>query len=316
MENRILHVPISLLLDPDQNASTKLIWMALRLRPGASPADLLAQTGLSRHTVRTGTIQAKAYTCTPGGPKTRVPARLMAEPEVGPQAKVLYGILQGTPGFREPSGEFTYATLCSLTGLGRNTLRKAMAELAKTGWIQTAQASQFKPIRFTLGTPEQWSCQAEVAAARRRLRRGRFGGEAIMQEHLSLLIDSDQFTDNARPGFLINPLTGERLELDRFYPPNVAFEYHGAQHFGATERFTQAEADAQHVRDLIKAGICLYRGIHLVIITAEDLTLEGMIRKIGQCMPLRNLAGREPLIDLLEEASLTYRASIPARRAK
>lgn len=131
-----------------------------------------------------------------------------------------------------------------------------------------------------------------------------------MQEYLSLLIDSDQFTENARPGSLVNPLSRERLELDRFYPPGVAFEYNGAQHYRATERFTQAEAEAQRLRDLIKAGLCLYQGVRLVIIHAQDLTLQRMLARLsGGPLPLRDLAGQEPLIDLLEEASLRYRAS-------
>lgn len=72
--------------------------------------------------------------------------------------------------------------------------------------------------------------------------------------------------------------------------------------------------DAQHLRDLIKAGICLYRGIHLIIIHSEDLSLQSMTHKIGQSMPLQNLAGHEPLIDVLEDASLIYRASAETAR--
>jgi hypothetical protein len=60
-------------------------------------------------------------------------------------------------------------------------------------------------------------------------------------------------------------------------------------------RFSQEEADAQHLRDLIKTGICLYQGVHLVIFHAEDLSFQGMAKKIGQSMPLQNLAGQEPL---------------------
>lgn len=152
----------------------------------------------------------------------------MAEPRAGAPAKLLYGLLQATPDFRGQGGQFTYASLCSLTQLGRNTLKRAVAELVGAGWVQTSQASRVSPIRFTLGSPERRRAEAKAAQAGRRLRRTRFAGEAIMQEYLSLLIDSDQFTDNARPGFLVSPLTGERLELDRFYPPNTAFEFHGA----------------------------------------------------------------------------------------
>ncbi|HYG58359.1 MAG TPA: ArsR family transcriptional regulator, partial [Symbiobacteriaceae bacterium] len=291
--------------------SQKLIWMVRRLHPTASPAELGAQTGLSRHTVKRGLARLTAGNPAPAGPRVKVPASLLAEHRVGAQAKVLYGLLQATPAYRGQTGQFTYTGLCSLTRLSRNTLKRAMAELSAAGWVQTTQKTRLSSIAFTLGSPELMRSHTETAAAKRRLKRANHGGEAIMQEYLSLLIDSNQFTDNARPGFLVNPLTGERLELDRFYPPNVAFEFHGTQHDSATEKFTQQEVDTQRLRDLIKAGICLYQGIHLVIIRAEDLSLQGMIHKIGRCMPLRDLAGHEFLLDLLEGESLKYRASAP-----
>jgi len=301
---------VALLLDPALTASAKVVWVAQRLNPAAGLAELELQTGLSRPTIRSGLGQLARYKWRLGGPKARIPGSLLAEPEVGAQAKVLYGLLQSLPGAPSLSGRFTYTSLCAQTGLSRNTLKLGIAELVRAGWMQTAQASRLSPIRFTLGSPEWRRSQAEAVAARRRLKRAKFGGEALMQEYLSLLVDSEQFTDHARPGFLVNPITGERLELDRFYPPDAAFEFHGVQHFRATGRFSQAEADAQHLRDLIKAGLCFYQGVHLVVVQAEDLSLQGMIKKIGQCMPLRDLTGHEPLIDLLDEASLIYRASL------
>jgi hypothetical protein len=51
-----------------------------------------------------------------------------------------------------------------------------------------------------------------------------------------------------------------------------------------------------------------------VIIHAVDLSLQGMTDKIGHSMPLRNLSGHEPLIDLLEDASLKYFAAADAAR--
>jgi hypothetical protein len=305
MDTRVVQVPASLLLDPDRKASTKVLWMALRLHPAASRAELEVHTGLSRHTVLSGRSEATAYSPVPAGPRVKVPVALLADRSAGAQAKVLYGLLQAA------GGPVTYASLSVRTKLGRHTLRRAMAELVGAGWVQTTQASRLSPIHFSLSSPEQTRSQADADVVRRRLKRAKFGGEALMQEYLSLLIDSEQYTDNARPGFLVNPQTNERLELDRFYPPNVAFEFHGAQHDRATARFSQEEADAQHLRDLIKAGICLYQGIHLVIIRAEDLSVQRMTKKIGRSMPVRSLAGREPLIDLLEAASLTYRAAAP-----
>jgi len=314
VQNGLALVPVALLLNPDLLATTKVIWMALRLHPQAGRAELERLTGLTRHTVQRGMGAALAVGRPPGGPRVEVPGALLAEREVGAPAKVLYGLLQAFPQSRGQAGAFTFAALAKWTGLGGNCLRRAVAELLSAGWVQTAQASRVKPIRYTLGSPAFRRSQAEADQARRRLKRAKYAGEAIMQEYLSLLIDSDQFTDNARPGFLVSPLTGERLELDRFYPQGVAFEYNGLQHYRATGRFSQAEADAQNLRDLIKAGLCLYRGIQLVIVHAADLSLQGMLARIGRSMPLRDLAGHEPLIDLLEEASIAYRAAAAAGR--
>lgn len=309
MDMPTVSVPVSLLLDPDQTAASKVLWMARRLNPGAGPAELERKTGLSRHTVLTGLGNSMGM---PGGPRVKVPGALLAERAVGAQAKVLYGLLQSTPNFRRQGGQFTHASLGAQTGLGRKTVRKAIGELVGAGWLQITQASRVSPIRFTLGSPARLRSQAELEVVRRRLKRANHGGEAIMQEYLSLLIDCDQFTENARPGFLVSPLTGERLEFDRFYPPDVAFEFNGTQHYKATGRITQAEVDAQRVRDLLKAGLCLYLGIRLVIVHAEDLSLQAMTKKIGQSLPLRNLADKEPLIDLLEASSLCYCASVEA----
>lgn len=311
MDNRELHVPLARLQDPTVPASAKLVWLAQRLKPAATPTELEAITGLSRPTILNALNRVKGWRSEPGGPKAHLPAALLSDRTLGAQAKLLYGTLQATPGFRGHRGRFTYPALMALTDLSRNTLKQAIAELTRSDWMHLAR--QQSPYRFALGSPAHKRSRAEAALARRRLKRAQYTGEAIMQEYLSVLIDTDEFTDNARPGFLVNPQTGERLELDRFYPAaNVAFEFHGAQHDRATERFTQAEFEAQHFRDLIKAGLCLYRGIHLVIIRAADLTVQGMLNKIGQTMPLRILTGHEPLIDLLEEESFTYRAAAKA----
>lgn len=316
MESTEVIVPVSLLLDPDLTASAKVIWMGLRLAPSATPAELGVKTCLSRHTVHSGIALVSALPpATRAGVRVRVPAGLLAEPGVGAQAKVLYGLLQATADFRGQSGRFTYDALCAMTRLGRNTLKRAIGELAGAGWLKATRKGRLKPIEFTLMSPAMLRSQTEVSAARHRLNRARWGGEAILQEYLSLLIDSDDFADNERPGWLVNPQTGERLEIDRFYKPDFAVEFNGAQHYCKTGRFTQEEADAQHFRDLIKAGLCLYRGVQLVIIHPEDLSLQGVARRIGRRMPLRSLVGHEALIELLEERSLIYRAASPTESA-
>lgn len=307
----MVSVPIALLRDPDLTAAMKVLWMARRLDPSAGPADLERLTGLSRHTVLTGLgLARRPY----GGPRVKVPVALLAERTVGALAKLVYGLLQTIPTFRGQGGVFTNTTLGALTGFSRSSVRRAVGELVNAGWLQVTQESRVRPIRFTLGSPAEMQRQSEIELVQRRLRRDGYKGEALMQEYLSLLIESDQFTDNARPGFLVNPLTKARLELDRFYPPGLAFEYNGNQHYRATGRFSQADVEAQRLRDLIKAGLCLYQGIQLVIIDAEDLSLEGVRNKIPACIPLRSLAGKEHLIDHLETASLSYRLAEKAGR--
>ncbi|MGE5672762.1 MAG: hypothetical protein ACM3XM_02605, partial [Mycobacterium leprae] len=134
-------------------------------------------------------------------------------------------------------------------------------------------------------------------------------GEGLMREWLSLLVDSIDYQDGATYGFLVNPRTGMPMQFDRFYPPGVAFEFHGPQHFGPTEKFTAKESAEQQARDLMKLGICVTRGITPVVVVADDLSLEGMRRKVGQLLPLRHLTENELLLDYLESRSTQYRQS-------
>lgn len=143
---------------------------------------------------------------------------------------------------------------------------------------------------------------------RRRLDEASFVGEALMREYLSLIGDSDEYDDNATPGFLVNPFTGEEMQFDRYYQPRVAFEFNGPQHYGPTARYSkEADIRKQQGRDYIKIGISATRGIRLVVVHPEDLTLEVMRQKVDGLLPLRNLDGHEPLIAYLESVSRAYR---------
>lgn len=313
MNNAMVQVPVSLLLDQGLTGSAKVVWIASRLAPKADPTELVALTGLSRHSVLAGLNHVKRNL---GGAKVEVPGALLADRSVGSQAKVLYGLLQAIPAARGQRGTFTYAALSAFAHLSVNTTKSAIGELSLARWIELSQVNRRKPIHFKLGSPEARRSQREALVASRRLKRALYSGEALMQEYLSLLIDLDDFADNARPGFLVNPQTGERLELDRFYSPRLAFEFNGLQHYAKTEKVSQAEVEAQHQRDLIKAGLCLYRGMQLVIIHDDDLSLQGMIDRLPAGVPRRSLEGHEPLIDLLEGMSMSYRASVQAARQR
>lgn len=302
MEAREIKVPTELLLDPNLTHAAKLVWMLCRLHAGAPPLSasrLAAQSGLTTRTIRAGLAQVGALP-KPPGPATTLPGLLLTDPKLSPAAKVLYGILQGQG--HGQCGEFTYPALSRSTGMGPNTLKRAVAALVQGEWLETAQPNRLSPVHYTLRNPVLDRQQREVELARRRLQRDPNKGEALMKEYLSLLVDSHEFEDNVRPGYLINPKTGERLELDRFYTGVAAFEYNGSPHFGTTE-----QAREQQTRDMVKVGVCALRGIPVVVVHSEDLSLAAMEAKIGRLLPLRDPADHEPLVAFLERKARRYR---------
>jgi hypothetical protein len=230
-----------------------------------------------------------------------MPAGLLGDQRVRPQAKLLHGLLQTLPTFSRPSGTFTFPALSQHTGLSPDTVRDAIGDLAAREWLETTQAHRKAPVSFTLCDPDRIRRAQAVAGAAARLEDLRYKNEQIMKEYLSLLIDSDNYADNVRPGFLPNPGTSTLLELDRYYLPSVGFEYNGPQHFHTTERFpSELALSKQQFRDAVKRVLCEERGITLVIVRRSDLSLKGMQAKIGR-LPLRDLRGHEDLIDFLEK---------------
>src|SRR5690606_34393418 len=154
--------------------------------------------------------------------------------------------------------------------------RPGVQALAESRWISIAQENRRAPIWFRLQHADQ-AYKAEVEA---RLERAGYRGEALMRSILSLIADTKECEDGSGPEFLVNPATGERLELDRYYPLHrVAFEFNGKQHYIATGPFSKREVAAQRKRDRLKQRICNEKNVKLVVVHAEDLTLRGMLRK-------------------------------------
>lgn len=304
-------VPAALLLAKTLSASEKILWIALQFRskPHLPVAELAMRSGLGVSTVRVSLPQVTGFRPgTPRGPSVLIPADLLQDPQLKAQPKLMYGSLQLVPQFERPAGRTAVTELASLTGISAHTVRSALRSLREHGWLQVAQAGKFSPIHFTLCNPMADLRSRSVQAARRRLDAAPFTGEALMREYLTLLVESDEYEDDASPGFLINPFTGEEMQLDRYYPPGVAYEFNGPQHYGPTARYpSEEEALKQQVRDFLKERICARRGIRLVIVRPEDLSLDGMVEKVRGLLPLRSLEGHEDLVAFLESRSLPYR---------
>jgi len=142
----------------------------------------------------------------------------------------------------------------------------------------------------------------------RRLKREDHKGEALMKEMLSVLVADEHFQDNARPGFLVNPLTGERLEFDRWYiNARVAFEFNGAQHYTATEHFPdEAEVRQQRARDLMKEALARQQGIRLVAVHSRDLTFQRLGKLAARFLPVRQPVSEDPVVKTLNRLSRAY----------
>lgn len=315
-------VPARILLNQELSGSAILLWCILRLcAHGAPRARLPALSGLSRPTVSSALAQLRAGGwLTPDGQPTSpadsqplravyLPSDLLLAPELSVRAKLLYGYLRLTPRFHGSTGVTTIAQLSETTGHTLATIRYAIQELCEYAWLEIAQANKFEPIHFTLRNPVAALREQDVARAQERLDLLKHKGEALMREFLSLIIDSNEFEDNATPGFLINPYTGEEMQFDRYYPwAGVAFEFNGSQHYRKTAiHSSESKQRRQEGRDLMKIGICVRRGITLVVVHGEDLSLNRMREKVPTCLPLRELDGHQPLIDYLEMLGRGYR---------
>jgi hypothetical protein len=321
MKTKSIQVPAALLLDPVLTPAAKLVWAAAAMGPGSS--GLLAmRVALTRPTVRTGLARLAAAgwppgRWTPAGPagaqppagqtptqpttltkNATLPVRLLEDPHIGAPAKLLYGILQLIP------GRFTYAALGALTNTDPRALKAALAQLNQACWVKPQQENKHAPVTYTLLRPP---IPPEVTMAQRRFQRATHKAEALMREFLTLLIDRDDYKDDDAPEFLKNPLTGQPLEADRIYPPDVIFEYNGPQHYRKTNIYSEQQARIQRARDFIKAGLCADNHVTLVVIHAEDLTLERMQRKVPRHLPRRDLAALGPLSDYLNRTAAEHR---------
>jgi hypothetical protein len=86
------------------------------------------------------------------------------------------------------------------------------------------------------------------------------------KRRLKLLLGGYKMTENYRPEWLINPITGRRLEIDLYVEViNVGIEVQGEQHYRFIPGFhkDQADFEYQKQRDEIKRAICKEKGVTL-----------------------------------------------------
>ena len=90
-----------------------------------------------------------------------------------------------------------------------------------------------------------------------------------------------QIFPKTRPGWLINPNSGRRMELDGYSEVlNMAFEYDGEFHFkdSRISKRRPIAVDKQKVRDSIKDLLCERKGTKLIRIPYHIDNLEEYIK--------------------------------------
>ncbi len=325
-----VQVPLALLRTRELTPAAKLLWVVCHLdtmrnrKRSHAPTHLARRTGLARSTVYKAFAQLvrtswgamyrertsgkrRLQTRRPSGTSSkvvRIPVDLAdSRGSVDSQAIVCFGLLQGLPEFNGRTGQFKWAELAAATRLHVKTVKRAVHSLVQAGWVGVQQKNRLAPIRFIL----QHADEAWRRGAQARLQWSSYGGQALMLEYLSLIVDSREFVDDAAAGFLINPRTQQLLQFDRFYPLHrVAFEFNGRQHYEPTELYSKQQVAVQRARDATKRTICASQGIKIVVVHAEDLSLEGMLRKVGDLLPLRDLSGYPRTIRHLDNAAGRY----------
>ncbi len=236
----------------------------------------------------------------------RVPIDLV-EAEAPLEARFVYIYLLSRAEPRTKTLRSNNTALAGSLHIHRATMRKLVASLVRTGWVEVKPVEAHETV-YVLRNPILEERQRELQRVQARLRHADYKGEAIMHELLSLKVASTKYSINVRLGFMKNPTTDGPLELDRYYfEHKVAFEFNGPQHYGPTEAFPDPEQARQTIaRDYIKKAICQEHGIHLIIITAEDLTSERIERKIGGHLPLRDVRSDDPVLQYLNAMGKQY----------
>lgn len=329
-----VRVPISLLLDELLKNSDRLVWMMIQLDSMDetlsavdlySPTRLAKRTRLARSTIYTSLDRLEtAGWYTPNGddgtPQALVNYHLDLSRWVYMSAElltsklksrdiVMYGLLKDENYQRELGGQFTYRGLANYTRHCVKTVRRAIHALVQDDWLNTWQKrkSQMAPYEFTLDTPSAKYCREQIEVTKMRLSRSGGHGEAIAMAMVRLVVESSECWANTRPGWLVNPETKELMEIDICFPEHrLAVEFNGPQHYHPTSFASAEDVAKQQNRDKVKAEILREKGFHLVVLTADDLSIDAVINKLQGLVPLRNLRWYGQLVDYLNYVGECY----------
>lgn len=184
-----------------------------------------------------------------------LPTGLLLDQSLRPEDIALYAQIQLRPGC-------SISELNRLTCRSRTTIRSQCKRLAQGGWIAVVSEGIKKSVYPTLSDEHQ---RQVSELYKEQVRLASRVGQTHMCEWLRILLDVPSILENVRPWFLQNPETGEYLEYDCYLPEpyQVAWEFHGQQHFTVTEMFPDEEALRKlQMRDLVKVSQSKKHGVN------------------------------------------------------
>lgn len=237
-----------------------------------------------------------------------LPHALVIDTSIDPRAKALYLSLIA----HKPS---SIRELATCTSLSRNLVTKLIHSLVKTGWVVIYE-TPCKKIMIPTQPPEIQKANLDYVRASDKM--SPRSGENKMNLMLDLIVDVSPCIHNACPWFLQNPKSKEFLEYDRFDPEAMrAWEFDGRQHYEVTPDFPDKNNLKQiQARDKLKARLSRENGVALITITAEDLTVENMLSKIPEDVPIKLIDVNGIYAKGLEQMCLQYIAYYERARAR
>jgi hypothetical protein len=198
----------------------------------------------------------------------------------------------------------TIAKLAAEAGICRSTAKRSCVALAKAGWM--AMKRQGRCERPVAIIPHKLQSKM-VEELHRGYAMTPFRGEYLMKAYLNLRINTDEYTDNARPGFLLNPESKEALEYDRYYWAGVAFEFNGPQHYEVTAKYaSERQLQKTRLRDLVKRGLSQEAQVSLVVVTTDQLSPATLDTLIPDRLPRRPVDEQGPYYRALVELCQAY----------
>jgi hypothetical protein len=198
--------------------------------------------------------------------------------------------------------------LADKVGLSPSSVFRHCRRLREREWMELlGSVRRFCPVALI---PR--ACQKKMVDALEeayRLAPGK--GEFLLKRNLDLWVRSEEFVDNARPAFLVNPRTKKPLEYDRwYYRIGVAVEFNGPQHATTTAAHpSEEELIEVKTRDLIKKALSTEANVMLITVRAEDLEHTAFEKLLPDSLPRNRVDKNGPYCRALALLCANYAAA-------